>query len=206
MNTETKFTGGASVGWVNASWPLARLSVSSGQLQLWVALSGSYTFTPGQVVALELEGSIFRRGIRIVHTNPDYPEGIIFWRGGRDQMLQEIKRIGFQPRASAAQVPRRDGMAWRWSFVIVAVLSWNVLFLIDGSMWNDRHEPGLGGLTALALLFSATIALSFSTRFQSLAVKPGRSASEIQSMVRLLRLISGFLLVMFLVFALQRAG
>ena len=46
-------TGGAQLGWINASWPFGTLSVSPRSLTISSPFSRSYVFEPEQVVALE---------------------------------------------------------------------------------------------------------------------------------------------------------
>ena len=89
--SETSYRGGARIGWVNASWPFARLTVSADKLAL--ASLGTYEFSPLQVVSVEPYGSIplLSSGIRIIHNRADYPEKIIFWcMGNRSRVLAEI--------------------------------------------------------------------------------------------------------------------
>jgi hypothetical protein len=50
--------GGARIGWINASWPLAELSVTPRSLVIRVWPLGTYTFTPEQIVRVEPYGSI----------------------------------------------------------------------------------------------------------------------------------------------------
>jgi hypothetical protein len=192
-------TGGARIGWLNASWPMARLSAKAGELSLKVSLIGSYVFTPGQVVALEPHGSIplFGWGIRIVHTNPDYPERIVFsCLGSRDNVLHEIRMAGFRPQATPSERPARDGMAWRWSFLVATIAIWNLLIFVDGP-WQRR--PDSWGPTASAsFLFLTTVALKLSPAVQAMALKPGRSFEEVRAVVNLLQMIGGVMLFAFL--------
>ena len=93
-------------------------------------------------------------GIRIIHINPACPDGVIFYSFvGRDRLLQEIERVGFVPSASAADLPERRGMPWRWAFLIACLVVWNVLFFLDGSPW-ERHAPGGGAILQPRQLFS----------------------------------------------------
>ena len=63
---EASFTGGAVIGWINATWPLARLDVTAHQLKL--SCGGTYEFRLDQVVSLENDAALsFGSALRIVH-------------------------------------------------------------------------------------------------------------------------------------------
>ena len=101
---ETSFRGGARIGWVNASWPFAKLIISADRIAL-VTL-GSYEFSPSQVVSVEPYGSIpfLSSGIRINHNRADYPEKIIFWcMGNRSRVLAEFRKCGFSSQGHPAK-------------------------------------------------------------------------------------------------------
>ena len=201
MNAPLEVTGGARIGWVNATWPFAKLSASAKQLSISGSLIGRYSFSPEQVAALEPYGSIpvLASGVRIVHTVQAYPDKIIFWCfGSPKRLIERITALGFQPRASRAQVPQRNGMAFRWSFLILLVVIWNALFLLDGFVpWKEPKGPGPYTLLAIALLFFTALALNFSERFQALALKPGRSISEVRSLALLVLVVSAIMLIAF---------
>ncbi len=98
-------TGGARIGWVNATWPFAKLSASAQQLSVSGSLIGRYNFSPDQVAALEPYGSIsvLGTGVRIVHTVQSYPEKIIFWCfGSPKRLIERITNLGFRPSAFIA--------------------------------------------------------------------------------------------------------
>src|SRR4030095_3055997 len=112
MNGTIAFTGGARLGWVQATWPFGRLSISPGQLTISLAFVGRYTFAPSDVSALERCG-IAANGVRIVHTRSDYPQTVIFWCGGRvERVLDAATRAGFHERVPPSARPR--GMPFRW--------------------------------------------------------------------------------------------
>ena len=186
---------------MNATWPFAKLLASAHQLSISGSLIGSYSFSPDQVAALEPYGSIpvLASGVRIVHTVQSYPEKIVFWCFGSPQrLIQRITDLGFRPRASRAQVPHRDGMAFRWSFIILVLVVWNALFLLDGFVpWKEPKGPGPYTLLAVALLFLTALALNFSRWFQARALKPGRSISEVRAVVLLVLAVSAIMLIAF---------
>jgi hypothetical protein len=201
MNTPLKITGGARIGWFNATWPFAKLSASSQQLSISGIFIGSYNFSPDQIAAFEPFGFIpvLSSGVRIVHTVQDYPEKIIFWCFGSPQrLIQRITKIGFIPIAPRAQVPHREGIAFRWSFLILAVVVWNALFILDGFVpWKESKGLGLYSFLAVALLFLTALALKFSNRFQTWVIKPGRSIAEVRSVVVLVLVVSSIMLIAF---------
>ncbi|OFW19942.1 MAG: hypothetical protein A3H27_05695 [Acidobacteria bacterium RIFCSPLOWO2_02_FULL_59_13] len=197
METRLQSTGGAQVGWVHASWPFAKLTASAHELSLSATLLGSYKFSPDQVAALEAHGSIpiLGSGVRIVHTVQNYPEKIVFWcPGSPKRLIEKIIALGFHPRAARAQVPQRDGIPFRWSFLVAVVLVWNALFLLDGI---PPKIPGAYSLLAIVLLFLTALALNFSGAFQAVVLKPGRSISEVRSIAQLVLLVSAILLIGF---------
>jgi hypothetical protein len=69
MSFETSFRGGARIGWLNASWPFAKLTSSRKALAL--SCLGSFEFSPAQVVAIEPYRWFLSHGVRIHHNRPD---------------------------------------------------------------------------------------------------------------------------------------
>lgn len=204
MNTVLEMRGGARIGWVNATGPLAKLSVSAQQLSISGFLLGDYKFSPDQVVALEPHGFIpvLGTGIRIVHTVSNYPQKIVFWCSkSPKQLIEQIISLGFRPSASAELICRNHGMPFRWSFVIILVAIWNGLFFLDESVpWKEPELPGPFSLLALGVLFLTSFALDNSDQFQKWFLKPGRSIDEVRAVVRLVLFISAIMFIILLVF------
>jgi hypothetical protein len=194
-------TGGARVGWTNASWPLAKLSVGPDKLTLSIALLGTYSFTPNEVSAIERYTLIplLGWGVRICHCRVDCPQRVIFWcLGSPDSVLRGIRDSGFLPAAASSALPRRSGIAIRWSAIIIAILVWNALgFLAGGRFGSVRSHPGPLILLPLAFVFVFSFGTLKSALLQRIILKPGRDVGEIRPFLRLLAVISGFLLVGF---------
>jgi hypothetical protein len=184
------------VGWVHASWPLAKLSTEARVLTL--SCLGTYTFTPSEVVALEPYGSIpvLARGIRIKHNRRDYPQKIIFWCiGGRDSVLTEVAGTGFSPKGQPDT--RAAGFPVKWSAILALLVLWNGLFLVDRAAAGARTTPGPYALLALVLLFTGATATQLSPRFQRLLLRDGHELGEIRSVVTLIQVVSGIMVVGF---------
>jgi hypothetical protein len=195
---EVSFTGGARVGWVNATWPFARLSADGRTLTL-ASLVGTYEFKPQQVVSLAAYGvlPVFGQGVRIHHNRGDYPAKLVFWCfGSPDSVLADIRGTGFI--AKGEDIPRAPGWPVRWLVLLAAFVAWNVLFYADAHLPPPRpqHAPGGLALLAMALLFAATLALRLSAGFQRFVLNPGHSLGEIQGALNLLTILSGFLSIM----------
>jgi hypothetical protein len=194
MNETIAFTGGARLGWVHATWPFGRLSISSGQLTISLGFVGQCTFATSEVSGLERCG-IASNGIRIVHTRSDYPETIIFWCGARVQrVLDAATRAGFGAQVTSSPPPRR-GMPFRWVAVVQVVVVWNVLGFLDQGLRprSDPRLPGLLMIAALGMLPGVAFAIQISEAAQAWALKPGRSVSEVAPLLRLVQLVGGFL-------------
>ena len=186
-------------GWVHASWPFARLSVSPNLLSVEGLLLGKYEFAPHDIVSLEPFGvhPLLGGGVRVVHIRPDYPRSIVFAGGSNSHtLIERIRHAGFHPAASAAMLPSRSGIAVHWWVPVLAVLLWNCLFLLDVFyVGGPRRSPGPFTLCALAILFLGAVAVRTSETVQAVVLKPGRSVGEISPLLSLLQLVSGFMLL-----------
>jgi hypothetical protein len=154
-------TGGARVGWMNASWPLAQLSATSDNLTISVFLLGTYRFTPNQVFSIEryVIIPVLGWGIQIRHGVSEYPRRIIFFSlGNPDRLLSGISGSGFQPAATPSTTDDRVGIPMRWSATIVAVAVWNGLFLLDLTR-SDHPNSSPGLYSCVALLLTCGFAL-----------------------------------------------
>jgi hypothetical protein len=199
-------TGGARVGLMNASWPLARLTVGADRLTVSVFLLGTYEFTARQIVSLEPHGSnpVLDRGIRLKHNRPDYPERIEFWTlGGRARLLDRIRAAGFGAAGTDCAVARSRGFPLRWRAVIILLLAWNLPFLIDRlATGHLQAPPGLISAISPGSAFAFSWGALHSPGLQNFLLKDGRTIGEIRQVLRLIRYVSGlifFALVAFLI-------
>jgi hypothetical protein len=194
-------TGGARVGWTNATWPLAQLSATPDKLAISIRLLGTYSFAPDQVLAVEryVMIPVLGWGIRIHHCNAECPKRVIFWcLGSPNAVLEGIRNSGFLPAASSSASPERHGIAMRWSAIAIAVVIWNVLFLLgSGHTGGVPQHPGPFVLAPLLFAFALSVGTLMSPKLQRIILKPGRNVGEIRPFLRLLAFISGLLLVIF---------
>jgi hypothetical protein len=203
-------TGGAQIGWVNASWPLAKLSATSDRLAVTARILGNYSFTPQQVSTIERYALIpfLAWGVRIRHQVPDYPRRIIFWCLCEPKvLLRGIQDAGFAPSGSEPAEARRAGIPVRWSAVIGAIALWNLLFILPPLGQPRGASPA--GWRVLFPLY-AVLGLVFgalkSAGIQRMLMKPGRSIGEIKPFLRLLAFICGLLAIVFSIIVLVNKG
>lgn len=193
-------TGGADVAFVTASWPFARIEASRKRISLRLRILGlRYALGPEDVTILEVWGSIpfFRQGIRIRHVNPDLPRRIIFWSlGGAQRLLDEIRQTGFVPAARTQDT--RVGVPVRLLAIVAGILLWNAPFVLMAPLSSINGSP-ISALLPLALAFAVTLAIPRSRRLQMLILRRGRRVGEIMPFLRLLTLVTGLLLVIFII-------
>jgi hypothetical protein len=205
---EIRVTGGARVGGVNASWPLARLVVSTTRLKLTSVLD-TYEFLPSEVVSLERYGSIpfFSSGVRIAHAREDYPSKIIFWcLGNPETLIDQIRQVGFSPAAPASSEIKWRGLPVRWTAILLITLAWNGLFLLDHAFRHSfTKRPGLFTLLPLLFAFLICWGIKKSPELQKTILRDGRSVNEIKAFLSLIQFVSGLLLVVFTVLVLSHA-
>jgi hypothetical protein len=201
MPQQYTITGGARVGWMNASWPLAKLSVSPDKLTITIVLLGVYSFAPSEVFAIEryVMIPVLGWGVRIHHCKVDCPKRVIFWCLGNPRgVLQGIRDTGFLPNASGSSFPQHRGMAMRWSAILIAIAIWyGLFFLNNGRSGGVPSHPGPLILAPLVFVFVLSLGTLKSPQLQRIILKPGRSVGEIRPFLRLIAFISGMLLVIF---------
>ncbi len=189
------FRGGSRIGWVNASYPFARLTCTRERLVL--SSLGAHEFTPDQVVSLSaFVGTVpmLAKGVAIEHNRLDYPARMVFWSmGDAEHVLERIRGTGFVPRGQPVERPR--GMPFRWGFVIGVVLLWNLLLIghvRDMLDFRSSHRLSFGpGMpAACAMLFLLATGIKLSGRLQRLAIAPGHTLGEIRGMLTLLQLVA----------------
>ena len=199
---EVSATGGARIGWVNATWPFAKLAASAMRLRLTSVLD-TYDFLPIDVVSLKRYGSIpfFCSGIRIVHARRDYPAKIIFWCfGNPEALIGEIHETGFLPTAPANSEMKWRGIPVRWTTILLFILIWNGLFLLDNAVSRRfKDRPGLFKLVPLFLAFLICWRTKVSPRLQKMILRDGHSVNEIKAHLSLIQTVSGILLIIFAV-------
>lgn len=203
--SEIKRKGGAKVGWVNASWPLASLSVNVRELSLKVALSGTYNFSKEQIIGIEkhLMFPVLAWGIKIRHNVESYPEQVIFYTLGHpNKLLSSISTTGFSseggPSTSTAAGSAKRGFPLRIIPLVIVVVLWNLLFLADQTLSSKAPgQPSTLAVLALALVFAAALLIKTNQKIAKLFLKPGRYVGEISPTLNLLLLVSGLMSVGF---------
>jgi hypothetical protein len=184
-----KQIGGAQIGWVRATWPLASIEVSPELIKL--KSLGTFIFTPAEVISVEAETAF---GIRIHHTKAKYPEEVYFASiGGRTALLKAISTAGFSIGKPKALKSR--GFPLRIPTVVVFALTWNLLFLLDIRSMQVTQQRGLGvfALTAMGLTFALATILPFSPQLQAVFMRKNRDIGEVLNMLRLLQIVSGIM-------------
>lgn len=93
-------TGGARLGWLNASFPMATLSGDQDALHL-CCLGREYHFERSSIRRLSRHRGLFSVGLRIEHTQESLPEFIVFWASlafwdaGFDELKTQLESLGY---------------------------------------------------------------------------------------------------------------
>ncbi len=96
-----QLTGGARIGWVDTTWPLATLTVTPELLTLDSHIMGVFHFFSADIVSLEACTFIpfIARGVRIHHRNSKYNSKIVFWVFRNPiRVIDQIEELGFWKR------------------------------------------------------------------------------------------------------------
>lgn len=200
MDGSLKYIGGARIGWVSATWPLAILTVTRDKLILNATLIGKYSFSPNQIISLRKYIMIpfLGWGIKICHNISDYPKNIVFCcLGNPDSLIRKINQVGFIPAPYTEITSDHKGIPVRWQALIVICIIWNSLILLDTYKTKTFSPNGLGiySFLAIFLLFLGSIGVWRSTILQRFLMKEGRNLGEIKPWLHLVVLVTGFMLI-----------
>jgi hypothetical protein len=85
--------GGARIGFVNATWPLARLSADRDAIALRCLFK--FTFPRDRIARLARYRGFVSTGLQIEHTVPRYPGFMLFWTFSFDVLKAELEALGY---------------------------------------------------------------------------------------------------------------
>jgi hypothetical protein len=84
--------GGARIGFINATWPLAQLSADRDAIALRCLFK--FTFPRQKIARLSRYRLFFSTGLQIEHTVPRYPRFMVFW-GSFKRLKVELEALGY---------------------------------------------------------------------------------------------------------------
>ena len=210
MGEYTK-TGGARIGFMNATWPFANLKVNRNKLEINATILGNLVFSPQDIISIEPYGliPIFSQGIKINHRVKRYNSKVIFWTlGNPQQVINEIEKTGFLSNSSPIseelnteiqQNQSQGAFPIKTSAVIAIVVIWNLLFAIDfiKAFRNGLKAPplGIGASLALGFVFITSLSLLISTKARNVLLKDGQHVDNIKKFIYFIMFICGFMLI-----------
>ena len=198
-------TGGARIGLVNYTWPLAKLIATADRLTVSTTMfglfgMGTYSFTRDQVISIERYGWIplVGEGIRITHSIADYPQKIVFWCRP-SSVIGRLTAVGFTPAHTSSEIPNHlsgRGFPLRWLPLILLAVIWNLLIGFEMVTHADGMPlPGPLSLAALSMVFGVSVMAVRLPGVQNVFLKPGRSFGEVKPVFLLVAIVSGIMTV-----------
>jgi hypothetical protein len=94
MSAPYSRTGGARIGSLNATWPFASLSATAETLRLSV-MGRAYSFSR-EGIRLSRWRGMLSTGLRIEHGEAAYPDYIVFWTFGFQNLKTQLEGLGYE--------------------------------------------------------------------------------------------------------------
>jgi hypothetical protein len=85
--------GGARIGFINATWPLAQLSADRDAIALRCLFR--FTFPRHKITRLSRYRRFFSTGLQIEHTVSRYPRFMVFWGFSFERLKAELEALGY---------------------------------------------------------------------------------------------------------------
>lgn len=196
------FTGGARIGWANASWGLAKLTADDSSLTIRASLLGEHVFAPSEVLAVKAVTwiPVLAWGVQVTHVRSDVAERVIFWTiGPPGRVVRAIADAGFVPSGDPADRPAHAGFPLQPAFVVAAIVLWNGLFLLDrpwNTLGSGRSPWGPGIFSAIALLLVGSLLIRRPGPFQNFALKSPAALARIRPALNIVTLVAALMLTL----------
>lgn len=202
MKEHYALTGGARIGFANATYPFADLYVDKEVLTINASIIGNLIFQSKDIISLQPESN----GIKINHSVKNYNAKVIFWTFKNPALvIEEIERTGFLENKSTPQnynvndilkKQNEGSFPMKKAVAIIFGLVWNLLFLYDiiPFVLNPKSKVfplGAGANCALGLLLASSILTIVSKHFRKIILKESRDLNDIRKFVYFTALLSG---------------
>jgi len=209
--------GGANIGWANATWPFAKLNVTSNRLELNAYLLGNFIFQPMDIISITPYSgrSFFQNGIKIIHNVENYNKTIVFWTSeNANSVIYNIKHFGFLDNhkndkllynQEIIELQKIGSFPLHKSFAIAIVVIWNLLLLPDFISNVISPKDGWvsfpdGPLYATGFMFLISISILTLSPIQAIALKDGKTTKDIDRFLYFVILITGVMFIAFFSF------
>jgi hypothetical protein len=93
MSSTFSQIGGARIGFINATWPLAQLSADRDAIALRCLFK--FTFPRQRITRLSRYRLFFSTGLQIEHTVSRYPRFMVFWAFRFNRLKVELEALGY---------------------------------------------------------------------------------------------------------------
>ena len=210
--TEIKETGGAQIGFANATSPFVKLTVTDKKLQLNASIIGKLLFAPTDIISIEPYSQFTKQGIKINHRVDNYNSKVVFISSKNPaSLINGIEQTGFLSNKTPLSFFEKNEIIEAQSSgafplkipaAIAIVVIWNILILTNFLNFSPGRQGklpiGIGAQLATGFIFLVGLGMLLSDPFRQLILKPGRSISDIKWFVYFLMFISG---IMFLTFS-----
>jgi hypothetical protein len=204
-------TGGARIGWANATWPFASLKVTETELILNATIVGKLIFNPSDIKSIVVYDylPVIGQGIKINHNVGSYKDNVIFWTFKNPaDLIKEIEATGFlNPNAKEStensskisEMQNTGGFPLKLTFALAVIVLWNLLSFIDiKTLIQDGKVLfgfGKGFLLSTGVVLLASILMLVSPGFQKVALKEGREIKDFSKFIYFIILIVGILFI-----------
>jgi hypothetical protein len=198
--------GSAEIGYYTAFAPFAKLFVTNNTLNIKTLGTGTLTFTPEDIIAIEPATQLQLKGsINIIHRRLDYNKHIEFKKGSNaDALMEAIKNTGFMDTINSTITPedekilvqqQENKIAFKhgFAYVCVTLAAFFLVYHFTHIKSNVEKEPLLYFILRtflwFILIFITTTLLLISNSFRRLVLKKDVSLNNIKALVRLILII-----------------